>query len=238
MTDAPTLYGDSQATLRLLERARAGDDAARDALFAAALPPLLVYVRARLGAGLGARVEPADVVQDALVAALPALPTFEPRGAGSFVAWLCRIAALRRRGSRRWLQSATSLLALSSLGGLAAEHAWHPFGNAIGSMVAALACGLLALQVARTTRRLAGFGWIPALPLFAAAAGGAAVGLDVLVRGRDVASFTTAVQQTAWADWVAATSGVGVVALAALLLLTGLTGLRRNDPDTGHPVLA
>ncbi|MBL8735043.1 MAG: protein kinase [Planctomycetes bacterium] len=199
-------------------------------------------------------------------------------------------SALRRRGSRRWLQSATSLLALSSLGvvvvqshfgtwrlppvsfglaglaltawlllraradrlgltsasvatmafvgGLAAENAWHPFANAIGSMVAALACGLLALQVARTMRRLAGFGWIPALPLFAAAAGGAAVGLDVLVRGRDVASFTTAVQQTAWADWVAATSGVGVVTLAALLLLTGLAGLRRNHPGTAHPVLS
>jgi hypothetical protein len=199
-------------------------------------------------------------------------------------------SALRRRGSRRWLQSATSLLALSSLGvvvaqshfgtwrlppasfglaglalaawlslraradrlglasasvatmafvgGLAAENAWHPFANAIASMVAAVACGLLALQIARTTRRLAGLGWIPALPLFAAAAGGAAVGLDVLAEGRDVADFTTAVQQTAWADWVATTSGVGVVALAALLLLTGLTGLRRNDPGTAHPVVA
>jgi RNA polymerase sigma factor (sigma-70 family) len=135
MTDAPTLSGDSQATLRLLERARAGDEAARDALFTAALPPLLVYVRARLGAGLGARVEPADVVQDALVAALPALPTFEARGSGSFVAWLCRIAERRLHalvdhfaaGKRReaspaspWSAVATRLCAASTSPGTAA----------------------------------------------------------------------------------------------------------------------
>lgn len=93
---SPTAAG--PVTARLLDRARAGDEAARDALFAAAIPSLLVYVRARLGERLRALAEPADVAQDAVAAALPMLATFEPTGAGAFVAWLCRIAERRIHG--------------------------------------------------------------------------------------------------------------------------------------------
>lgn len=138
MTDAPAPSAGSQATARLLDRVRAGDEAARDALFTAAVPSLLVYVRARLGAGLAARVEPADVVQDALVLALPALAKFEPGGPGSFVAWLCRIAERRihalvdhfAAGKRReptpvtsWSTIATRLCAASTSPGTAVARA-------------------------------------------------------------------------------------------------------------------
>lgn len=138
MTEAPSRSAPSQATARLLDRARAGDEAARDALFTAAIPSLLVYVRARLGAGLAARVEPADVVQEALVAALPALATFEPVGSGAFVAWLCRIAERRihaladhfAAGKRRdvtpvtsWSAVATRLCALTTSPGSAVARA-------------------------------------------------------------------------------------------------------------------
>ncbi|MCA8969295.1 MAG: sigma-70 family RNA polymerase sigma factor [Planctomycetes bacterium] len=79
-------------TLQLLQRIRAGDVGAREELFAGAVPPLLTYVRVRLGPRLASKVEPIDVVQDALAAALPKIDEFEPHGRGAFVAWLCRIA--------------------------------------------------------------------------------------------------------------------------------------------------
>jgi RNA polymerase sigma-70 factor (ECF subfamily) len=138
MTDSRAPSAISQATARLLDRARAGDESARDALFTAAIPSLRVYVRARLGAGLAARVEPADVVQDALVAALPALAQFEPLASGSFVAWLCRIAERRihalldhfAAGKRRaaapvtsWSAVATRLCAASTSPGSAVARA-------------------------------------------------------------------------------------------------------------------
>ncbi|MEZ5965406.1 MAG: sigma-70 family RNA polymerase sigma factor [Planctomycetota bacterium] len=79
-------------TAAVLARARQGDEPARDALFAGAVPPLLTYVRVRLGDRLRSKVEPLDVVQDTFAAALPALADFEAQGPGSFLAWLCRIA--------------------------------------------------------------------------------------------------------------------------------------------------
>lgn len=94
MTTAPA-SPEPAVTALLLERARAGDEPARDRVFAAALPPLTTYVRVRLGAGLAQRVEPGDVVQDTIATALPRLPEFVPAGPGAFVAWLCRIAERR-----------------------------------------------------------------------------------------------------------------------------------------------
>ncbi|MCB9880567.1 MAG: sigma-70 family RNA polymerase sigma factor [Planctomycetes bacterium] len=79
-------------TLQLLQRIRAGDTGAREELFRSAVPPLLTYVRIRLGTRLAANVEPIDVVQETLAAALPKIDEFEPQGRGAFVAWLCRIA--------------------------------------------------------------------------------------------------------------------------------------------------
>lgn len=88
----PSAPGSEHPTVALLARAQRGEEAARDALFRAAVPALLTYVRVRLGAALRSRVEPEDVVHEAVMAALPQLATFTAAGPGAFVAWLCRIA--------------------------------------------------------------------------------------------------------------------------------------------------
>ncbi len=82
-------------TADLLTRARAGDRDAADRLFEAAAERVLVYVRARLGPTLAARVEPLDVLQETYAEALRSLDRFEEAGAGSFARWLCRIAEHR-----------------------------------------------------------------------------------------------------------------------------------------------
>ena len=97
MPDAPSPTTPC-TTAQLLDRARAGDEAARDQLFTTAVPPLLTYVRVRLGTKLAALVEPADVVQDTFAAALASMAEFEPVGKGAFVAWLCRIAERQIHG--------------------------------------------------------------------------------------------------------------------------------------------
>lgn len=84
-------------TRDLAARARDGDRAAFDRLFAGAADRLHLFVRARLGAALRARLEPWDVVQETYVDALAAFERFEPRGEGSFVRWLCCLAESRIR---------------------------------------------------------------------------------------------------------------------------------------------
>lgn len=79
----------------LVERARAGEREAYDLLFARAADRLLLFVRLRLGAGLAARLEPTDVLQEVYLAAHAAFDSFEARGPGSFLAWLCGIAQNR-----------------------------------------------------------------------------------------------------------------------------------------------
>ena len=81
----------AEVTARLLEKARAGDEAAFDRLFARAIPRLRWFLSLRLGSGLRARLEPDDVVQETYAAALPLLPDFESRGEGAFVRWLFAI---------------------------------------------------------------------------------------------------------------------------------------------------
>ena len=72
------------STARLLQRARDGDRAAYDRLFALAADRLLLYVRLRLGKGLRDRLESMDVVQEAYLEAWKDLATFEPRDDGAF----------------------------------------------------------------------------------------------------------------------------------------------------------
>ncbi len=100
----PTLLGgpdparlDPQ-TLDLLGRARAGDAPAYDELFARAIERVLVFVRARLGPRLAGKLEPMDLLQETYAEAHKAFASFEYRGDGSFVRWLCRIAENQIRG--------------------------------------------------------------------------------------------------------------------------------------------
>jgi RNA polymerase sigma-70 factor (ECF subfamily) len=58
-------------------------------------PRLAVWVSARLGGALRARVEAEDIVQEILLKAWEALPAFEDRGGNSFYSWLFTIAEHR-----------------------------------------------------------------------------------------------------------------------------------------------
>lgn len=94
------------STLTLLERARAGDRAAVDALFARCLPPLLRWSRGRLPRWARDLADTNDVVQDAVLQTFKHLETFEARGEGALQAYLRQAVMNRirdhiRRVSRR-----------------------------------------------------------------------------------------------------------------------------------------
>src|SRR5262245_59821821 len=78
----------SDSTLTLLERARAGDQAAIDALFERCVPPLLRWARGRLPRWARDLADTQDVVQDAVLQTFKQLKTFEARGEGALQAYL------------------------------------------------------------------------------------------------------------------------------------------------------
>ena len=83
------------ATLTLLARARAGDPAAMDALFARYGPELARFARGRLPRWSRDVADTPDLVQETLLQAFTHLETFEYRGEGAFRAYL-RQAVLNR----------------------------------------------------------------------------------------------------------------------------------------------
>lgn len=94
------------ATAVLLERVRAGDDAARDALVARFLPLLQRWGHGRLPPHARGLADTDDLVQVSLMRALDHVDTFEARREGAFLAYLRRILlnAVRdevRRARRR-----------------------------------------------------------------------------------------------------------------------------------------
>lgn len=91
----PPGAGAPDATSTLLERARAGDRAAVDALFARCLPPLLRWSRGRLPQWARDLAETQDVVQDAVIQTFKHLETFDARGEGALQAYL-RQAVMNR----------------------------------------------------------------------------------------------------------------------------------------------
>ncbi len=98
--------GDLASTATLLVRARAGDGAARDALFERFLPLLARWAHGRLPRAARGAMDTQDLVQTTLLRALARLDDFEPEREGAFLAYLRRILlnALRdelRRVARR-----------------------------------------------------------------------------------------------------------------------------------------
>lgn len=84
-------------TWTLWRRARDGDRAAYDRLFALHADRALLFVRARLGPRLRTSVESVDVLQDAYLAAHAAFDGFEHTDDGAFARWLFRIIENRIR---------------------------------------------------------------------------------------------------------------------------------------------
>jgi RNA polymerase sigma-70 factor (ECF subfamily) len=87
-----------------LERSRGGDRAALEALFSPWRSLLKLQASQLLGAELAARVDPSDVVQEALGQAFAALAQFRGQTAGEWVNWLrCMVAGQAANAQRRHL---------------------------------------------------------------------------------------------------------------------------------------
>ena len=90
-----------EGTVVLLRRARAGDIAARDMLFARCLPALRRWARGRLPGYARTLLDTNDLVQDTLVSALKLVNQFEPRHDGALAAYLRLSLANRIRDEIR-----------------------------------------------------------------------------------------------------------------------------------------
>ncbi len=95
-----------ESTAVLLGRAREGDAAARERLFARVLPPLRRWAHQRMPSSARDLHDTEDLVQVTVLRAFQRLEHFESQGAGAFLGYLRKILlnALRdelRRASRR-----------------------------------------------------------------------------------------------------------------------------------------
>src|ERR1017187_2236088 len=80
------------STFDLVERFRAGDEAAFNRLFATCKPRLAVLIRYKLSDRLRQRVEVDDLLQEVFLAAAKDIGGVPYRSPGSFLSWLSRIA--------------------------------------------------------------------------------------------------------------------------------------------------
>lgn len=86
-----------ETTLRLLRQAKEGDRQAFNDLYARYWERLHTVVRFRLGPALRAKLESADIVQEALLVSLRGIERFEYRSDGDFLHWLCKLVENRIR---------------------------------------------------------------------------------------------------------------------------------------------
>jgi RNA polymerase sigma factor (sigma-70 family) len=106
MRPDPSDSGDPESTFHLIERARAGDAAALELLFARLAGPLKRWARGRLPQWARDLADTDDLVQDTLLNTFKKIEGFQPRGAGALQAYLRQAVLnrirdeLRRKGRR------------------------------------------------------------------------------------------------------------------------------------------
>jgi RNA polymerase sigma factor (sigma-70 family) len=86
---------DPETTVELLNRVRAGDDAARERLVARCIPPLRRWARGRLPSYARDMLDTEDLVQESVLAALGRIQGFEARREGALQAYLRQALANR-----------------------------------------------------------------------------------------------------------------------------------------------
>src|SRR6185295_443789 len=86
---------DPETTVELLNRVKAGDDAARERLVARCLPPLRRWARGRLPAYARDMLDTEDLVQESVIAALRRIEGFEAKREGALQAYLRQALANR-----------------------------------------------------------------------------------------------------------------------------------------------
>jgi RNA polymerase sigma-70 factor (ECF subfamily) len=88
---------DPTSTQELLKRVHTGDKEALNDLYNRYLMRVLAAVRARLGAELRGKLESWDVVQDAMLASLKNVQSFNQTSEGAFLNWLAKVVENRIR---------------------------------------------------------------------------------------------------------------------------------------------
>lgn len=89
-----------------LERARAGEQSAFDELLGLSEPRLRRYIDKRLGPTLRSKMRDSDVLQNAYLAMLSALSSFEGQTLDDLVAWMTRIIEHDIQRQNRWFGAA------------------------------------------------------------------------------------------------------------------------------------
>ena len=82
---------DIKATINLVIKAKAGEDAAFNLLMDRYLQKVLRIVRLRLGPKLRGRMESMDVVQEVMIRAIKAFDNFNPKDEGAFLHWISKL---------------------------------------------------------------------------------------------------------------------------------------------------
>jgi RNA polymerase sigma-70 factor, ECF subfamily len=94
-----TLMEPDSIAKQLWTLAKQGDQLAFEHLFGLHTDRLLLYIRARLGGELKAKLEPEDILQDGYLAACRCFDDFDYADEGAFLRWMCRIIDNRLRDS-------------------------------------------------------------------------------------------------------------------------------------------
>jgi RNA polymerase sigma-70 factor (ECF subfamily) len=130
---ASGLPGGPESTFRLLERVRAGDEAALEALFARYLEPLRRWARGRLPGWARDARDTQDLVQDTLLQTFRKLEGFEYRGEGALQAYLRQALMNNIRYELRRANHRPPATALESH---APDESPSPLEQAVGSQAA------------------------------------------------------------------------------------------------------
>jgi RNA polymerase sigma-70 factor (ECF subfamily) len=120
---------EAESTFQLLDRARTGDAAALDLLFARYLKPLQRWASGRLPRWARNAADTHDLVQDTLLSAFKQIGRFEPQREGSFRAYL-RQAIMNR--IRDELRRAGTRPAAATFDEAQHAHGVSPLDHAIG----------------------------------------------------------------------------------------------------------
>lgn len=124
-----TRASDSESTVRLIERVRAGDQAALDRLLARHLVPLRRWATGRLPVWARDLSDTDDLVQDTLLRTLRKLGDFEVRGPGALQAYLRQAIVNRLRDELRRKGRQPHV---AELDGLEVDPGRSPLEDAIG----------------------------------------------------------------------------------------------------------
>jgi RNA polymerase sigma-70 factor (ECF subfamily) len=100
--------GSPESTVQLLARAREGDQAALDEVFARAIPPLKRWASGRLPQWARDMADTDDLVQDTVINTLKRIDVFEYRADAALQAYLRQAVMNRIRNEIRWKSRHTS----------------------------------------------------------------------------------------------------------------------------------